>query len=62
MTLNPWVGSTASSAMNDRALNWLAGCRKNGWPLRYLKVDPDFDNIRSDPRFVELLKSMGLEE
>jgi adenylate cyclase len=30
--------------------------------LRFLKVEPLFENIRSDPRFKALLKKIGLEE
>lgn len=30
--------------------------------LRFLKVEPLFDNIRSDPRFKALLKKIGVEE
>jgi eukaryotic-like serine/threonine-protein kinase len=48
--------------MNDRAFKWLGECRKKGYPLRYLKVSPDFDNLRSDPRYAGLLKTMGLNE
>jgi len=29
--------------------------------LPSLKLDPTFDNLRTDPRFIELLKKMGLE-
>jgi serine/threonine protein kinase/Tfp pilus assembly protein PilF len=48
--------------LNDRAFAWLEECRKKGYPLRYIKVNPKFDNIRSDPRFASFLKTIGLEE
>jgi len=42
------------------ALRWLdkAYEERSGW-LTYLKVDPEFDNLHSDPRFQELLRKMG---
>jgi len=47
---------------NDRGFEWLdkAYQERGDW-MTYLKVDPFFDNIRSDPRFIELLKKMNLE-
>jgi hypothetical protein len=44
----------------DEAFDWLAKAEAErsvyvGW----LKVDPELDPLRSDPRFTELLKKVG---
>lgn len=46
---------------NDEAFQWLekAYQERSGW-LIFLRVDPRFDSVRSDPRFNELLKRIGL--
>jgi hypothetical protein len=31
------------------------------WALTIIKVDPDFDPVRSDPRFSDILKRMNLQ-
>ncbi len=45
----------------DQVFYWLerAYQDRRGW-LTYLKVDPIFDSVRDDPRFVALTKKMGL--
>jgi TolB-like protein/Tfp pilus assembly protein PilF/DNA-binding winged helix-turn-helix (wHTH) protein len=45
----------------DRAFEWLeeAYDSQDLW-MRWLKVDPAFDAIRSDPRFASLLRRLGL--
>ena len=45
----------------DQAFAWLekAYAERSPW-LGFLKSDPDFDNLRSDPRFAELVKRIGL--
>ena len=47
---------------NDIGFEWLEKAyEKHDVWLRCLKVDALFDNIRSDPRFKELLKKMNME-
>jgi|HubBroStandDraft_1064217.scaffolds.fasta_scaffold01053_6 TolB-like protein/Flp pilus assembly protein TadD len=46
---------------NDQAFTWLEQCYKeHSNILRFLKVDPVFDPIRSDPRFADLARRVGL--
>ena len=41
----------------DNAVQWLQrACRKNDPTLGWMKVDPMLDSIRSDQRYVELLR------
>lgn len=47
----------------DEGFKWLDKAYevRDRW-LCLLKVDPLIDRVRSDPRFTELLKKIGLEE
>ena len=45
----------------ERGFGWLEKAYEHRDPwLRTLKAQPDFDGVRSDPRFIALLKRMGL--
>ncbi|MGB7063270.1 MAG: protein kinase [Candidatus Zixiibacteriota bacterium] len=47
----------------DQAFEWLEKAYdEHDHALETLKVDPMLDSVRSDPRFTELLKRMGLEK
>jgi TolB-like protein/class 3 adenylate cyclase/tetratricopeptide (TPR) repeat protein len=48
---------------NDRAFEWLEKSYddRSFYPVQ-LKVDPDVDSLRSDPRFAELLKRVGFDK
>jgi tetratricopeptide (TPR) repeat protein len=47
----------------DQAFQWLEqGYQKRDWQMVRLNVDPMLDNLRSDPRFVGLLKRMNFPE
>ena len=46
----------------DRAFEWLEkAIEERDFSLLFIKVDPELDSLRSDPRLTELLKKMGLE-
>jgi serine/threonine-protein kinase len=48
---------------NKQAFYWLEEAfEQHDWFLSWAKAFPAFDPIRSDPRFFELLKKMGLEK
>jgi tetratricopeptide (TPR) repeat protein len=45
----------------DRAVEWLQkGIEQRSGDLVYLKIAPAFDNMRSDPGFIEIMKRVGL--
>jgi eukaryotic-like serine/threonine-protein kinase len=47
----------------ERAFEWLEKAYQDHSPwLMWLKVDPRFDRLRSDPRYADLLRRMGLPQ
>lgn len=45
----------------DKAFEWLEKCYQERSPwLAFLATDPQYDNLRSDPRFKDLLRRVGL--
>ena len=45
----------------DKAFEWLERAyRDRSGSVRYLKVEPRLDPLRSDPRFLDLLRRVGL--
>ena len=45
----------------DQAFEWLERSNSDrAWDILYVKTDPMMDSLRSDPRFAELVKRVGL--
>jgi hypothetical protein len=52
----------AALGEKDKAFEWLGkGYEQRSWFLTYVKVEPTFDPLRSDPRFQDMLRRMNLE-
>lgn len=46
---------------DNEAFEWLGkSCRQRESGMAWMKVHPGFDRLRSDPRFVEVLRCVGL--
>jgi adenylate cyclase len=53
----------ASLGENDQAFKWLqTASDKHSFGMAYVKCDGRFDSLRSDPRFQDLLRRMGLPQ
>ena len=51
----------AALSETDQAFKWLEKAEEDrAFQLQWLKVDPRWDAIRSDPRFIEIIHRMGL--
>ena len=61
--VSPFQTAVVYAGLDERklALDWLEKSRDErfNW-LPFIKVDPVFKNLRAEPRFIELAKSLGL--
>jgi Flp pilus assembly protein TadD len=47
---------------NDNAISWLEKAyEERSYELTFLNTEPIYDPLRSDPRFIELVKKMNFE-
>lgn len=46
----------------DKGFEWLERSFSRGEDLSSIKYDPDFDGIRTEPRYLDLLKRLGLDQ
>ena len=48
---------------NEEALNWLEeGYNERAFQMQFLKLDPSWDPLRNDPRFIALVRRIGSPE
>jgi hypothetical protein len=55
------VAAYLGTGEKDKALDWLERAySQHSNVMTYLKVEPEFDSLRGDPRFQDLLHRAGL--
>ncbi len=62
--ITPYIVAKVYSALGeyDRAFEWLERAYIDRSPyLNMIKIDPEIDNVREDPRFKTLIRKMGLD-
>lgn len=60
--VSPWLFAVIYSGLGDKdqAFDWLEkSYQRRGHNMVYLRVWPQFDNLRCDPRFQALLRRMN---
>jgi len=66
MDIEQLAGTTLGNFENDHGFEWLGNaCEERGdWLLQMAKspILLDFLNIQSDPRYIALLKKIGLDK
>ena len=61
--VSPYNVATVYAALGDRdqAFTWLEKAYEGrSWYATVLHVDPDLDNLHSDPRFTDLVRRIGI--
>ncbi len=64
LSLSPYIWAIYYFTIekNEKGFEWLnKALARRDHLLWYLKVDPVFDSVRSDPRYLELLRKVGLD-
>jgi len=52
----------AGLGKKDEAFRWLDQAYREHWGrLPWIKIEPEYDSLRDDPRFSALLNKMGLD-
>jgi hypothetical protein len=47
--------------MKNAKCEWLERAYSVKEDLGYIKYEPDYDGVRADPRYLDLLKKLGLD-
>ena len=62
MPAGAFVNAYLGLGENDQAFAWLEQAyQEQSNILQFLKVHPFFDPLRTDPRFVDLVRRVGLD-